>query len=80
VILAAADSFCNCLIFGIWESFRRNINVGGWKWLFSVAVGHSLLSSPAKKEETTTRRNWISDSEDQSCPKELDAPNQQEVV
>jgi hypothetical protein len=26
------------------------------------------------------RRKWLSDGKDQTCPKELDAPNQQEVI
>ena len=43
-----------------------------------VVVYCGLLSSHAQKKETKEIR--YPDSEDQTCPKELNAPNQQEVV
>lgn len=73
-------------MFDIWNSggfFREYINaraqgagyaVGSWL----VALGQGLLSSHLGERETTRRSNYP-DSEDQTCPKESDAPNQQEV-
>lgn len=59
--------------------------VGEFGWLL-FAVGHSLLSSHvqrrSKRKRKRTRRGGIryAAGKDQTCPKELDNPNQQEVI
>ena len=51
---------------------------GGWRLLL-VAVGHGLLGSQVQKKKQQEEIKYP-DVEDQTCPKELNAPNQQEVV
>jgi hypothetical protein len=51
--------------------------VVGYCWYLLVVVGRGLLSS---HEQMKTNKKKLDILMDQTCPKELDAPNQQEVV
>jgi hypothetical protein len=71
------------MTFGILGSYQRAYESREQGWvvcccLLLLVVGYCLLSScKGRRKQEETR---YPDSEDQICPKELNAPNQQEVV
>ena len=82
--LPVIDSFFDCMTLGILGTFQRVYKCQGPERCggLLVVVGCDLwfvkqLCTKEKQEEKEIR---YPDSEDQTCPKELNAPNQQEVV
>ena len=82
MILLAADTFCDYKMHGILGIFSRYINsrapidkVGCWL----VAVGRGLLRSHVQIRNNNNKK-LVKGREGQLPPKELNTPNQQEVV
>lgn len=70
--MPAVDSFCVCCL-EFWTLFSGYINARALR-------GKSLIGFIGHAQRRNKKKLDIFTTEDQTCPKEHDAPNQQEVV
>lgn len=70
--MLAADYFCKCVTFGILGILEKYINVRGCGSCCSPDAGCQLLAAGCWLLAACWR---YPDEEDQTCPKELNAPN-----
>ena len=76
MILPVEDNLC----LEFWELFRGYINDTVPRLLLPLLVLVAVVMVCQEVVRKEARRKWLSDGKDQTCPKELDDPNYQEII
>ena len=79
-ILPAAESFCDCVVIWILGTFHKVYKCYGASKGRVGGLLISFLSSHTQKKKQQKEEIRYLDGKDQTCPKELNTPNQQEAA